>query len=56
MKTQEKISRRTMTFINIKTKKRKTKNVWSILKKLWLDTLWNQTGFLSENQDTLLYK
>ncbi len=53
---QTQTTKRTIHFVTRKTKVKKTKKVWDILKNLWLNEIGTQKSDLSINHDNLLYK
>ncbi len=48
--------KRTTHFILIKSKHKRIKKIWDILKNLWFDKIWNWKSDLSINHDNILYK
>ena len=49
-------AKRTIHFVTTKTRAKKTKKVWDILKNLWLNKIGTWKSDLSINHDNLLYK
>jgi hypothetical protein len=53
---QTQTTKRTIHFVTRKTRVKKTKKVWDILKNLWLNEIWTWKSDLSINHDNFLYK
>jgi hypothetical protein len=53
---QAQTTKRTIHFVTTRTRVKKTKKVWDILKNLWLNEIWTWKSNLSINHDNFLYK